>query len=647
MTKSSTPTETLSKDYAATAENLSAILKKELTYYSCKGYLNSSDPTMITAADRMKVVDWCYGVVDHYHLSRETVANAMEMVDRFLSVSAGPSALWDINSDVAKAGGNALHSQSTFQLLTVAALYSCLKAKDDMFPINQFAESYCKVYTKEEIDAMKHILLRGLSWRTNTPTAHQVGHATLSLLVPHVNLPESTWGFLLDEMKYQTEIAVRDYYFSTQRPSTIALASIYNAIEKVSSKPDKEMLSTFLLRTVGCYEYGESMHINAARRRLQQLLQGDNVFEETDINTFSQVISQDPVKTLELDFEVKSTDSKSVPTPHEPQRSPFCSDFLDSVTLQAVDNFMATFPIDYKDEKMPSLSASELTTLLDKMPEEPSHPFNTSPSLPTFTVATLSSGMAPKKPENSATASAQVTPVKAPKKPVRPLTAYHMFLQIEKEFIIQTMAGEDADETIHDDKVYLDYVPERYRKIKLSPDWYHKAVKRKRRKHRKQHGKIGFKELTCMIATRWADLEKTNPEVKKFVRTLAEQELSQYRREMEEYYTASIAHNKNSSIVSKSKPPPKRAHSDVEYASIAPIKPHKQPRRMSSMTGLASVGEVAHSGHRTVFSSNLNSFHYHPATKHRENSHADGTNEEDQPLSRMVSREGKDLFESE
>ena len=61
-----------------------------------------------------------------------------------------------------------------------------------------------------------------------------------------------------------------------------------------------------------------------------------------------------------------------------------------------------------------------------------------------------------------------------------------------------------------------------------------------------------------MIATRLADLDKTNPEVMKFVRTLAEQELSQYRREMEEYYTANIAHNKNSSIVSKSKPPPKR-----------------------------------------------------------------------------------------
>jgi hypothetical protein len=595
MSKSSTPTETLSKDYAATAENLSAILKKELTYYSCKGYLNSSDPTMITAADRKKVVDWCYGVVDHYNLSRETVVNAMEMVDRFLSVSAGPSALWDINSDVAKAGNNALHSQSKFQLLTVAALYSCLKAKDDMFPINQFAESCCKVYTKDEIDAMEHTLLRGLSWRTNTPTAHQVGHATLSLLVPHVNLPESTWGFLLDEMKYQTEIAVRDYYFSTQRPSTIALASIYNAIEKVSSKPDQEMLSTFLLRTVGCYEYGESMHINAARRRLQQLLQGDNVFEETNTNTFSQVISQDPIKTIEMDFEVKSTDSKSVPTPPEPRRSPFSSDFLDSVTLQAVDNFMATFPIDYEDETTPSLSASEVTTLLDKMPEEQSHPLNTSPSLPTFTVEPCLN--------SSATASAQVTPVKAPKKPVRPLTAYHMFLQIEKEYIIQTMAGEDADETIHDDKVYLDYVPERYRKIKLSPDWFHKAVKRKRRKHRKQHGKIGFKELTTMVASRWNDLDKTNPDVKRFVQKLANQGMEEYRREMEEYYTANIARNKNSSIVSKSNPPPKRAHSDLEYTSITPIKPHKQPRRISSMTG------------------------------------------EDQPLSRMVSREGKDLFE--
>ena len=132
----SKPTETLSRDYAATAETLSTILKKELTYYSCKGYLNPSDPSMITAADRKKLVDWSYGVVDQNQLSREIVATAMEMVDRFLSVSAGPFALWDVSSDVAKVGKNALHCQRQFQLLTVAALYSTLKAKDVMISID-------------------------------------------------------------------------------------------------------------------------------------------------------------------------------------------------------------------------------------------------------------------------------------------------------------------------------------------------------------------------------------------------------------------------------------------------------------------------------------------------------------------------------
>ena len=211
----SKPSGTLSRDYAATAETLSAILKKELAFarYACKGYLDPSDPSMITATDRKELADYCYGVVDHYQLPRETVATAMEMVDRFLSVSAGPFALWDVNSDVAKVGRNALHSQSMFQLLTVAALYSTLKLKDETTS-GEFADSY-GFYTVKEIEIMEYSLQRGLSWRSNTP-ASQVGHAILSLLARYVNLPEATWGFLLDKMEYQTALAVRDYYFSTK-----------------------------------------------------------------------------------------------------------------------------------------------------------------------------------------------------------------------------------------------------------------------------------------------------------------------------------------------------------------------------------------------------------------------------------------------
>ena len=45
-----------------------------------------------------------------------------------------------------------------------------------------------------------------------------------------------------------------------------------------------------------------------------------------------------------------------------------------------------------------------------------------------------------------------------PIKPMRPLTAYQIFLQIEREYIIQTSEGEIADKSSLDNKVYLDDV---------------------------------------------------------------------------------------------------------------------------------------------------------------------------------------------
>ena len=55
-------------------------------------------------------------------------------------------------------------------------------------------------------------------------------------------------------------------------------------------------------------------------------------------------------------------------------------------------------------------------------------------------------------------------------KPLRPLTAYHMFFQLEREFIIQTTAGPAADPACHANKSYLPDVPRRYRAIKLNAD---------------------------------------------------------------------------------------------------------------------------------------------------------------------------------
>jgi hypothetical protein len=172
-----------------------------------------------------------------------------------------------------------------------------------------FAEICSRTYTAEEIEDMERILLSGLSWRCHTPTAHHIGLSILSLILPYVDIPEVTWGFLIDEMKYLTELAVRDYYFCTQRTSTIALAAVFNVISDTSTKERHEILTAFLRVVMECFEFDHSEHIAAARTRLQCLitpdilLQGDDVDERSfgeSVNTFKvSNSSSSPKRCLE------------------------------------------------------------------------------------------------------------------------------------------------------------------------------------------------------------------------------------------------------------------------------------------------------------------------------------------------------------
>ncbi len=127
---------------------------------------------------------------------------------------------------------------------------------------------------------MELTLLSGLSWRCNAPTAFQVGHSILSLILPHTKCSEVTWGFLLDEMKYLTELAVRDYYISTQRTSTVALGAIFNAISDTNTKERQELLEAFLRVTMECFDFDHSIQIAAASKRLHWLLQRESNYDD-------------------------------------------------------------------------------------------------------------------------------------------------------------------------------------------------------------------------------------------------------------------------------------------------------------------------------------------------------------------------------
>ena len=273
------PTESLSRDTVAVADTLTVMIKREqltTSSWHVGGYLDPSDPTMITADDRKKLVNWCYNFVDHCRLSRETVASAMEMVDRFLSTASTSTNISNsADADAVRAVcDKALRDQSDLQLLTVAALYLSIKINESIAVSSDLFSEMCSgAYSTKEIEDMERILLSGLSWRCHAPTAHQVGLSILSLILPYVDIPEDTWGFLIDEMKYSIELSVLNYDLSIQRTSTIALAAVYNAIGEIRCKGHQELLRHYLSVIMECFysDHSEQM-VNEVRRKLQSLL---------------------------------------------------------------------------------------------------------------------------------------------------------------------------------------------------------------------------------------------------------------------------------------------------------------------------------------------------------------------------------------
>ena len=303
-------TQILSRNTEAVADSLYAMIQREINrptqYSSCSshdGYLDPSDPTItVTADDRERLVDWCYGFVEHCQFSTETVASAMEMVDRFLSTPSN-------SVNAARVCDEALRDRTKFQLVTIAALYISIKINERVVLTSDELSAICgHSYTAKEIEEMEHTLLCGLSWRCYAPTAQQVGLSFLSLVFPHIDIPEMIWSFILYEMTYLIELAVQDYYFSTQRRSTVALAAIFNVMSDTSIKEYKEPFETILSLIMQCFELDQTDQIDAARRRLrsfaeaadadtdgeEEVRDGDDEFGFTDRTLTLTTVSTKP-----------------------------------------------------------------------------------------------------------------------------------------------------------------------------------------------------------------------------------------------------------------------------------------------------------------------------------------------------------------
>lgn len=171
---------------------------------------NGSSSSQINELWREKICEWCYQVVDHFDFNREVVSVAMNYLDRYLATRP-------VNRRI-------------FQLAAMTALYLAIKlfepGKLRMSSLIDLSRGY---FLAEHIVTMEDSMLQSLYWHVHPPTSFAFCRDFMRLVSGDVS-PRARHD--VNELaRFMTELSVCDYWFVTKKPSSIALASLINAIE--------------------------------------------------------------------------------------------------------------------------------------------------------------------------------------------------------------------------------------------------------------------------------------------------------------------------------------------------------------------------------------------------------------------------------
>jgi hypothetical protein len=183
--------------------------------------LNKSSDIDINEDCIATMCQWCFQVVDHYGFSRETTQVALKCLDLFLSTTAGKPYLI---------------SRTQYQLASMACLYVAIKVHERVeLDVSAFVLLSRGSYTVSQIYAMELKVLTALDWNIYPPTETAFVRAFMALF-PRSDMSVETKRTIYNLALHQTQIATCTYCLSVGvRPSAVALASVMNAIQLVSS----------------------------------------------------------------------------------------------------------------------------------------------------------------------------------------------------------------------------------------------------------------------------------------------------------------------------------------------------------------------------------------------------------------------------
>ena len=182
----------------------------------------SSTRYTVTSSERKTMLSWAYDIVDVCKVERHVAITAVSYLDRFLANNIGQCA-------------KALSSRRNYQLIFIVCLIIALKNCAGMKVESDFVTNVlCHgLYQEQEILEMEMVVLQGLGWRLNGPTAIDFVHAFLQLLPDQDNAKMEA---LIKTAEVQVELAMCDFSLALQEPSSIACSSIALAMNSADGK---------------------------------------------------------------------------------------------------------------------------------------------------------------------------------------------------------------------------------------------------------------------------------------------------------------------------------------------------------------------------------------------------------------------------
>lgn len=186
---------------------------------------SSDDPSYAPLDEgcRTKMSMWSSQILLHCGFKQNTSVIAMNMLDRFLSVTP-----W------------ARQDRSAFQLASIASLYTAVKIHEpSAIAVETMAELTRGSYTTSQIEQMERMMLEANKWLVHPPTAYDYCHLFCDIIA--ITNPKSYDAATLEELaKLQLDASVHNYGIGLMPPSEVAFAAIMNAAEGIAlSSPDQ------------------------------------------------------------------------------------------------------------------------------------------------------------------------------------------------------------------------------------------------------------------------------------------------------------------------------------------------------------------------------------------------------------------------